>query len=193
MLQAIVVAISSALGLATIQHNGPAFIPMPELTVPASRLAPGCTLAPRSTSTDDGIIRPGNWAGLTIPRNPWTGTEQPLIATIRQRMGGSSLLPDGPPLTVRQEAEYRLQLAEGVEEGYAAIYSPADTSGSAVIVVYALRFSEGVTPLDAGGRAHESRNPRIMRVTLGRTVAVVHGDDGPCFQGIASHLRSLAK
>ncbi len=168
-------------------------VALQDLTVPAERLFPGCALAPTPTPGNK-PFRPRNLASLPTPTNPWTGADKPLIATIRQRIDGPMLVPDGPPLTSRQLATYRLQLAEGIDEGYAAIYSQSESAGSPdAVVVYALRFASAEAANDFRSRHLDSNNPRIIQVGLGRIVAVIHGDSGKCFQTVGAYVKSLVE
>src|SRR5687768_14259440 len=134
------------------QSSGSRVVTMQELTVPPERLPTGCVLSPaQSVRLEGNRVRGRNWAGLPIPTNPWAGTDAPLIASIRERVDGPVLMPDGPPLTARQSARYRLHLAEGVEEAYAAIYTqegPAEFEPRDVIVVYGLRFPDAERAVD---------------------------------------------
>src|SRR5229473_812071 len=113
---------------------------MKDLTVPKKRLPAGCGLVPApSVSLGGNRVQYGLWAGLPVPTNPWSGTDRPTIVEIRERMDGPSLVPDGPPPTAREISRYRSQLANGVEEGYAAIYTQS-------VVVYAVRFAATESP-----------------------------------------------
>ncbi|MFN2444576.1 MAG: hypothetical protein ABR606_03165 [Vicinamibacterales bacterium] len=132
------------------------------------------------------------WTGLPITANPWIGTDAPMVATIRERIDGPALVPDSPPLTTRQRARHRLQLAEGVEEAYAAIYAHGEAEADP-IVVYGLRRADAQTPAEQSRAPRASENPRIIRVAIGSIVAVVHGDGGKCFQAVGAYLRSLAR
>jgi hypothetical protein len=102
-------------------------------------------------------------------------------------------MPDGPPLTRRQNSHYRLHLAEGLEEAYAAIYTQSEPAefepGRELIIVYGLRFA-AESAVDR--RSDTSKNPRIIRVVIGPVVAVVHGDGGRCFEAVGAYLKSLA-
>ena len=98
-----------------------------ELTVPEERLPSGCAATPSDARGLDGKrVQSGLWAGLPIDKNPWIGNDQQVVAAIRERMDGPSLVPDGPPLTRKQLSQYRLQLAEGVEE--ASLLSSMETA-----------------------------------------------------------------
>jgi hypothetical protein len=162
------------------------------LTVPQNRLPVGCTLSPSATVRLDGSrVQGGLWAGLPIDRNPWIGTHRRVIATVRERMDGSPRTPDGPPLTGSQLSQFRLHLADGVDEGYAAIYRQPG-SGQELIAVYGLRFPSGGGPLESSPARRGSENPRILRVPIGPIAVVVHGDGGECFQVIGAYLKSLS-
>lgn len=185
MLLAALLLVTSNSGEA--QSTRTPFVAMEELTVPGERLPTGCRLAPRSERAEGGRIRTFS-SGLLVSTNPWIGTDPQLVASIRQRMEPPSKVPDGPPMTTSQLARFRLKLAEGVDEAYIAVYKDA---GPELILVYAVRFAS----LDDVPRVRDSRapkNPRLTRVELGRTVAMVHGDGGECFQAIGAYLQSFA-
>jgi len=191
MLRAILVAIASGMSLSIAQQSYTPLIEVQALTVPAWRLPQDCAISPRSVLTTDNT-RPANWAGLKIPTNPWNGSDKPLLATIRERTGGTAQPPDGPPLTTRQAASYRLHLADGIEEGYVAVYAPTqDPQSSRLVVVYALRFSEGAQPSDSSATTETTSSSQIARMWVGRTLVVVHSHNEPCFRAIGSHLQSL--
>jgi hypothetical protein len=166
---------------------------MQDLTVPQERLPAGCALAPKdAVRLDDGRVRSGLWAGLRIPTNPWAGSERPIVVSIRERMAAPARMPDGPPLSKREASRFRMQLADGVEEAYAAIYRQSD-SNAEPIVVYASKFTDGRPPeRPSVTRASAAENPRLMRVTIGSIDAFVTGDGGPCFQAVGAHLKSRA-
>jgi len=191
MIRAILVAVASGMSLSIAQQSDTSLIELQALTVPAWKLPQDCALSPPSVlTTDNG--RPANWAGLKIPTNPWNGSNKPLLATIRERMGGTAQPPDGPPLTARQAASYRLHLADGIEEGYVAVYAPTqDPQSSRLVVVYALRFSEGAQPSDSSATTETTSSSQIARMWVGRTLVVVHSHNEPCFRAIGSHLQSL--
>lgn len=148
------------------------------LTVPQERLPPGCA----AVSSDK--------AGLPIDRNPWAGSDRQIVAAIRERMDGPVRVPDGPPATRRELAQYRLQLAEGVEEAYAAVYRQPDP-GQALIIVYGSRFSDPSARVQRPGFGGGAGNEKILRLTMGSTVVVLHGDGGACSKAIGAYLQSL--
>jgi len=191
MLKAIVLAMSIAILSGTAPSLRPQLVKMPELTVPAERLPTGCVLSPGGTAGRDGnkaLIR--SWAGLRIPSNPWAGTDRPLVASILERMDGPTVMtPDGPPLSPGEAARFRLHFADGVQEAYAAIYEQSEAE---LIVVYAARFASSEKAVESRSYSAWSNNPRVIRVAMGPTVAMVHGDSGPCFNAVGAHLRSLA-
>jgi hypothetical protein len=96
MLKEIVLAMSIAIAPDMAQSVLPRSISINDLTVPPDRLPAGCTLSPSdSVHLDGNRIRGGLWAGLPIASNPWTGTDRPIVAFIRERMDGPPLEPDG--------------------------------------------------------------------------------------------------
>jgi hypothetical protein len=160
-------------------------VSMNDLMVPQDRLPVGCTLSPTaSVHLDGNRVRAGLRAGLPIPSNPWIGTDRLIIASIRERMDGPPLVPDGPPLDRRAASSYRLLLADGVEEAYAAIYLMQ--SDQKLIVVYALRFTATKRPL------YPSRAAFNHRFEIGSIDAVVSGDGGQCSLAVEAYLKSLA-
>jgi hypothetical protein len=95
-----------------------------DLTVGADHLPSDCALSPQPSVRPDGnTIRDALWAGL--PANPWIGTDPLRIASICELMN-PPMVPDGPPFTPREAALFRLQLADGIEEGYGAVYLPSE-------------------------------------------------------------------
>jgi hypothetical protein len=168
--------------LATVATSGQGTISLASLTVPQSQLAPGCSLPASDTASLGGNrIRGGLWAGLPISSNPWRGDERSTLAAIRERVVASPPLPDGPPLGPAEFSRFRMQLAEDVEEAYAAIYADAGTDRA---VVYGVRFKR--TPVE--GPPTGSRE--VVRLSRGETVVVLSGD-GPCSETVATYLREL--
>jgi len=93
-----------------------------ELTVPAQRLPADCALPDAPViRIGDNKMQSGLWAGLPITSNPWIGSDRAIVAAIVERMDRPTLVPDAP-LTPRDAARFRLQLADGVDEAYAAVY-----------------------------------------------------------------------
>jgi hypothetical protein len=164
-----------------------------ELTVPQERLPSGCAAAPSDTVDVGGNrVRSGLWAGLPIDTNPWTGNDRQVVAAIRERMVGPVRVPDGPPPTRRELSQYRLQLAEGVEEAYAAVYRQSDP-GLGLILVYGSKLSDARAALERSGLEGATANPKILRLTIGSAVVVLHGDGGACARAIGAYLQSLAR
>jgi hypothetical protein len=175
-------ALGVLLLLATVVTRGQDTIALASLTVPQNRLAPGCSLPPSDTTHLDGNrIRGGLWAGLPLSRNPWHGDDRSVVAAIRERVAASPPLPDGPPLSRAELTQFRLQLAEDVEEAYAAMYADAGTDRA---VVYAVKFKRTPVP----GPPHGARES--VRIIRGETVVVVSGP-GPCSDAVATYLREL--
>ena len=185
MVKGIILAIYVAIAPGVIQSVVPRSVSMNDLTVPQDRLPAGCTLSPTaSVHLDGNRVRGGLWAGLPIPTNPWTGGDRQVVASIRERMAGPTLVPDGPPPTAREISGYRLRLADGVEEAYAAIYLMQ--SEPTLIVVYASRFADTKRPFYPPSTASNHR------FEIGPIDAVVSGDGGQCSQAVEAYLKSLA-
>ena len=161
-------------------------LPFDALTVPAARLPQGCSLpASASASMDGGKFRMGLWAGLPIASNPWRGTDSFVAAAIRERMIGNALVPDGPPPSRQEIATAKLQLADDVEEAYAAVY--ADEQFRLIAVYATTRKVTAPPPV-----ADKTRPRGGMRLTVGRTEIAVLGD-GACLDAIQVHLFDLVK
>jgi hypothetical protein len=155
------------------------------LTVPPSRLVPGCALSPAAFVRLDGNRTiTGLWAGLAITTNPWSGEDRSIAVEIRERVALSPRLPDGPPLSRAQLARFRFELADDVERAYAAIY--ADDSLQP-ITVYAVRFKE--TPIPQAP-PYAARNGDI-RLVHDRTAVVLSGNTGPCSKAVGAYLAEL--
>jgi hypothetical protein len=181
--QRVFVAITIATAL-TVPMRAQSEILLTTLTVPPQRLGSACRLSPSATITlDSSRMRGGLWAGLPIGRNPWQGTEPAAIVAIRQRLEVSTRPPDGPPLAGTELARFRVQLADEVEEAYAAIYTNDNLH---LVTVYAVRFTE----LPDAHRQKEAQ-PVPTRFTRGRTVVAVAGDRGECSDAVAQHLKEL--
>jgi hypothetical protein len=196
MIRALIIATSVLIPAAAeqgIQTAGRPPVTLGDLTVPQERLPAGCAVSPSDTVRLDGNrVQGGLWTGLPIDTNPWIGTDRHVIATIRERMDGPVLAPDGPPLSARQLSEYRLQLADGVEEAYAAVYRQSEP-GSELAIVYGSKFSSAERAVERSSVKRATENPRVVRLPIGAIVVVLHGDGGQCFQAIGAYLKSLAQ
>jgi hypothetical protein len=148
-----------------------------DLTVPQGRLPSSCTVS---------SVPP---AGLEVATNPWVGDDRSILASIRQRIGPSPRVPDGPPPSGRQLAKYRLEWARDIEEGYAAVYKQAAPE---LVIVYGLRFSDRAAVEQVLRDTRRQTSPRVIRVAIGSIFAVVHGDAGPCARAIGDYFTSLA-
>ena len=167
----------------TIVTRGQGTLVWEGLTVPQNLLPAGCDLpASDVISLGGNRIRGGLWAGLPISNNPWHGSDRNVLAVIRERVAASPLVADGPPLTGKAVARFRLQTAEDVAEAYAAVYrDEADTIGT---VVYAARFTRTPVPeLPRGARAAE-------RLVRGDLVVVISGS-GPCSGAVTAYVKEF--
>jgi hypothetical protein len=108
-----------------------------------------------------------------------------VVAAIRERMEPVPPLPDGPPPGAREQAANRLALAEGIDQAYAAVYRQDEPEFA---TVYALQYAAGSAPAAPTSEG----NPLVVRVVLGSIAAMVSGR-GPCFDAVASHVRSLGR
>ena len=150
-------------------------IRLDDLTVPADQLSAGCAISPANAVGGGGHrVRSGLWAGL--PSNPWRGTDANVIAMMQEVIVAMPRMPS--QVTHQDAAQFRLRLVDAVEEGYGAAYSDGAED---LIVVYAVRYAEGVTPLP--GRAGTLASAQV--------VALVSGKDRPCARFIAAHVRSV--
>ena len=158
-----------------------------ELTVPRSRLPTGCQLVPSPTQHLAGSqVRVGVWAGLPIPTNPWTGTDRRTVAAIRERVDPPPLTPDPPALDSRGEAAFRLRLADGVEEAYAAVYGSEEPF---LVVVLATRFGNDANDLTPS----TARNPSVARFVSGRTLIGISGEQSRCFGAVVDYVNEIIK
>jgi hypothetical protein len=161
-----------------------------ELRVPAERLPAGCALSSSaSVRESDNRVRGGLWASLPISSNPATSSEPRLIVEIRQRIEGLRTTPDPPALSARGLARFQIQLADGIDESYAAIFLPSDSTE--LVVVYGLRFAETLAATEFWSTAAAAKNPRFTALTSGTIVAVATGPRGACLDAVASHVKSL--
>jgi len=142
-----------------------------ELTAPPDRLPSGCSVA----------------ANGPYGPSPWYGSDEPILGKLRAGFGPRIPAPDGPPASRREQARYYLQVAEGIEEGYAAFYQDESPN---LIQVVALRFATG----DA---AEAWPSPRVRaavrRLAYGSLVIVVANGDGACGRAVADYLAGLGK
>jgi len=160
-----------------------------DLTVPPERLPAGCALSPSASIRESGNrIRTGLWAGLPIRTNPATSSEPSLIVAIRERIEGARVTPDAPALTARGLARFRIQLADGIEEAYAAIYREEDTLQ--LVTVHGLRFEDELAATDFWNGAASAKNPRAIGARSGSIVAVAAGPRGACLDAVGAHLKS---
>jgi hypothetical protein len=175
-----ILALSILIALTGTAALGQDEIDLASLTVPQGRLVEGCELSPSPTVALGGNrVRGGLWGDL--PRNPWMGAEPSVIADMRERVATSPPLPDGPPLSRAELAQFRAQLAEDVEGGYGAVYTEA---GTHLITVNAVRFKDAPVPNRPGRRSISDGSVRLAR---GRTVVVAFGQ-GSCFAAIGAYL-----
>jgi hypothetical protein len=151
------------------------------LTVPSSRLFPGCVLSPPPWIST-GQLRGGFGR---LPRNPRKGVDRPLVADIRETVAASPFVPDGPPLSRTELTRFHLQLAEDVEEAYAAVYTDTDAH---LVTVHGVRFVDTPVPEPPRGKLDPSRGVRMVR---GRTVVAVLGDGGACFKAVAAYVGEI--
>ena len=179
------VTINVALTLAVAAH-GQSEIQLNALTVPEDRLGSECRLSPSSTVPIEGNrVRAGLWAGLPISSNPWQGDERATVAAIRERLEVTPAPPDGPPMSRPELAQFRLKLADDVEEAYAAVYADA---GPRLVTVYAVRFKE---PRDAPQTRTKASAGAGFRFVRGRTAVVMTGAPGTCLEVVGGHLQEL--
>jgi hypothetical protein len=180
----VVVALATAFAL----PDGARPISLTDLTVPADRLPNGCALSAAPSERISGnTFASGLWAGLRIPANPWAGNDRPLIAEIRERIDEPTKLPDGPPLSEGELVRFRVRLADGIDEGYAAIYR--EGTPAHLVIVYALRVANNGR-VDAVGTRRTSPDVKSVRVLVGQIVAVVSGN-AACFDAVVNYVRSL--
>jgi hypothetical protein len=172
---------------AVLSQAPPREIGLADLTVPNDRLPAGCALAAAPLERLEGNrVRGGLWTGLNIGTNPWIGTDAPILAAIRERLAPSES-PDGPPLTPAQARRYFLQLADGIDQAYVAIYGEHDVSG--LTAVYGLQFPT------ADGALTFARNARATSkaVVNGRIAAFSVGPGSDCFQAIREYVNGLSR
>ena len=176
--------------IAALAAAGLTIAALGDLTVPPDRLPAGCAPPPSAVERQDGNqYSSGLWAALPISHNPQSSTEPKLIAEGRERLGGMPLIPDVQGLSARDAARFRLRLAEGIDEAYAAIYR--DTAAPALIVVYGLRFPNARDADEFWSGARAAKIPGVAAVVSGAIVAAVAGPSGACRDAVTAHLTSL--
>jgi hypothetical protein len=158
---------------------------MQDLTVPTDRLATGCRLKVKERSEQvNSRLSTTSFNQFGITTNPWTGTDRRILARLRQQVDGYGMvrLPDGPPLTNTETSAMLLKFADGVEEGYAAIYAQSERLD---ITVWAVRFKPG--------ERDNLSTPTASVIDVGPIRAAIVGDVSPCRTAIETHLRSLGR
>ena len=159
-----------------------------DLTVSSQRLPEGCLLSPTPSEKLEGNrVRSGLWAGL--PSDPWIGTDAVQVASIASVFAPPARMPDGPPLNNREAALFRLRLAEGIEEGYEAVYSLGDNGN--LLIVYGLRFPTVAAAQSFLRQSRFAQNPNAIQA--GSIVALASSPPGDCLDAVLSHLRTLAR
>src|SRR5262249_26820635 len=137
-------------------------------------------------------VRAGLWAGLPIRSNPSTSSEPSVIVAIRGRIAGPIVTPDPPALSASGLARFQLQLAEDIDEAYAAIYLESETQE--LVTVYGLRFAETSAAEEFwnNAAAKTRKSPRVAGVLLGPIVAFGIGSPrSACLAALSTHLKSL--
>ena len=176
--------------IAALAAAGVTIAALGDLTVPADRLPAGCAPPPSRVERASGNTFHGDfWAGLPISANPQSSSEPKLIVEVRERLEGPHLIPDAPALTAREAARFRIQLADGIDEAYAAIYRPADAHE--MVIVYGLRFPDARAAAEFWSAARAAKNPRVTALVSGPIVAAVSGPSGACRDAVAAHVSSL--
>jgi hypothetical protein len=200
------IAVASCAGCRALPVQGAASsttrdIALSQLTVPANRLTDGCGL--ETVATTDGhsrtdVVRP--WLHPSdVVTNPWIGTDVRVVSWLRSHVDPPIAFspPDGPPVTMHEDTELRMGLADGIAEAYVATYSEPQSDDFSVQAVRfaanAKRFSDPVTS-SLGAQRHvpgslEAR--RQMTVDIGLVRAVLYGNSTPCSRAVGSYLTSL--
>ena len=172
---------------AVLSQGPPREIGLADLTVPNDRLPAGCALAASPSERLEGNrVRSGLWTGLNIGTNPWIGTEAPILAAIRERLAPTEV-PDGPPLTPAQARRYFLQLADGIEQAYVAIYREQEVSD--LTTGYGLQFptTDAALAFARNGRAASKA------IVNGRIAAFSGGPGSDCFKAIREYVNGLSR
>ena len=178
---------------------GPA---MAALTVPERNLPNGCQLRadvpPATPALQAGqtAVLPGRSSSYPFPSNPWIGADRQLVGELRKRTYGESRTPDAPP-SAAEVAALRQQWAEGVVEGYRAVYTRrAFVEGVAIepssrIEVFAIRFNDARLATAVPATTGMSRGV-LDRLVIGATVVQVAADSvTDCFSAVTGYVRSL--
>ena len=121
----------------TFRADQPSNLQAQDLTVPRQHLPQGCELAADNSKP--------LWGSLPVPTNPWVGDDAPLAGRVRELVEGRTPLADGPPPTNAELSRLRLQLAQGVEEAYAAFYN---TPKSNLVGVFAIKLASNAAPTE---------------------------------------------
>ena len=155
------------------------------LTVPPSRLVPGCALSPAPfLRLDNNRMIGGLWGDLPITTNPWSGDDRAISGKIRERVAHAPMLPDGPPLSRSELARFQFELADDVERAFAAFYGE---EGWPPIAVYAVTFKAAPIPQ---APLNPSSNGEL-RLVHDRTVVLLSGRPGPCSSAVGAYLTEL--
>ena len=160
------------------------------LTVPESRLPPGCRLKPVPSMPPRGAQRGVVVTSGHSEPNPLISRERQVAADIRRLVDGAPPEPDGPPLTPRAAAAFASRWAEDVVEAYRATYRQSDES---LITIAAIQFNDArlatqTPPMGTRGA------PRGMtsRIVIGSTVVLISADaSSDCFRALENDLRSV--
>jgi hypothetical protein len=101
-------------------------------------------------------------------------------------MGDVPRPPDGPPLSHREALLFRLQLANGITEAYAAAYR--DPTGE-FVTVYAFTRDEANAHLNT--QMSSTELPRGVKFTLGATDIVIGNKGSPCYEAVVGYVREI--
>lgn len=163
--------------------------PLAKLTVPSLSVAAGCRLSPNSSRRLSGNrVQSGLWGNLPIQANPWFGSGRSIVAKIRERMLGVPPEPDGPPLDQRSAMQYRLRLADPIDEAYAAFYEDADAQQTGV---FALRFRDGERVEPPRPRPGSSDSRLVSWIHRGQLLILIDGVRNACTASIETYVKAL--
>jgi hypothetical protein len=155
------------------------------LAIPESQLPGGCRIVAAPGSPELGL-RAGRWGALPIDANPWRGSDRIVVAAIRERIDPPQMVPDGPPLHPRDLAAFRRNLADGVEQAYAAIYESADRQQ---VGVFAVQFQSDASFEAAAARV---KKRQVFQAAVERTLAAVWSyGESACTAAVESHVRRV--